>query len=79
MYIFLQAKKQPQSLWGPKSPPLVFVNYSDINELWLHIANAIVSREHKGRMIDNETFHIFRLTRLRFSVRYDDVIVNYLT
>ena len=79
MYIFLQAKKQPQSSWGTKSPRLDFVNYSNINALRVRVANAEVAWEYKRRVIDNETFHIFRLTRIGFSVRYDDVIVNYLT
>ena len=79
MYIFLQAKKQPQSSWGTKSPRLGFVNYSNINALRVRAANAEVAREYKCRVIDNETFHIFRLTRIGFSLRYDDVIVNYLT
>ncbi len=79
MYIFLQAKKQPESPWGTESPRLAFINYSNINALRVRDANAMVSREYKCRVIDNETFHIFRLTRIGFSLRYDGVIVNYLT
>ena len=33
MYIFLQAKKQPEYLSVPESTLLTFVNYDDINEL----------------------------------------------